>query len=171
MTQSTTVAPDNKVADLRESPKPASVIEASDVDVVYGPVWALAGASLTVMPGEWIAITGPSGSGKSTLLQLFAGLDVPTRGKVLFRGADLHRSGSLDHYRRREVGLVFQLHNLLPHLDARQNIEVAMFSTHRGGRQRFERAMELLSSVNLAPQASRRPPEMSGGERQRVAIA
>jgi ABC-type lipoprotein export system ATPase subunit len=149
----------------------SSVIEAVDVDVVYGNVWALREASISVASGEWIAVTGPSGSGKSTLLQLFAALDVPTRGQIRFKGQDLFSVRHLDRYRRKQVGLVFQLHNLLPHLDAVQNVEVAMFGTRHARRYRFERAMELLSLVDLTSQAGRIPPEMSGGERQRVAIA
>ena len=77
---------------------------------------------------------------------------------------------NLDRYRREVVGLVFQLHNLLPHLDARRNIEIAMFGTHRSRRQRRVRAEELLAEVHLADKANRKPPELSGGERQRVAL-
>jgi putative ABC transport system ATP-binding protein len=148
-------------------------IEAVDVTKEYaaGGVRALDGADLSVEAGEWVAITGPSGSGKSTLLHLFAALDRPTRGAVLLGGRDLRELSSVDHYRREVIGMVFQLHNLLPHLDARRNLEIAMFGTHRSRRARRIRADELLAEVHLADKAARKPPELSGGERQRVALA
>ena len=136
-----------------------------------GRVRALDGTNLTIARGEWVAITGPSGSGKSTLLQLIAALDQPTDGAVIVNGHDLRSISSLDRYRREVVGLVFQLHNLLPHLDARRNIEIAMFGTHRSRRHRRERAEALLAEVHLADKANRKPPELSGGERQRIALA
>ncbi len=148
-----------------------AVIVAVDVEVAYAPVRALDGASLAVHQGEWVAVAGPSGSGKSTLLQLFAALDRPTSGKILFRGHDLGVHRHLDLYRRNDIGLVFQLHNLLAHLDARRNVEIAMFGTGRGRAARRHDADELLSRVRLEEQSARKPPEMSGGERQRVAIA
>ncbi len=153
-----------------QTPRVAA-IEAVDVHVTYGPVHALDGANLAVADGEWVAVVGPSGSGKSTLLQLFAALDHPTSGEIRFRGRALGRQRSLDHYRRNEIGLVFQLHNLLPHLDARRNVEIAMFGTHRHRSVRRREADRLLALVHLGPQAGRLPAELAGGERQRVAIA
>jgi putative ABC transport system ATP-binding protein len=132
---------------------------------------ALDGAQLTVARGEWLAITGPSGSGKSTLLHLLAALDQPTEGRLWVDGEDLRALHDPDGYRRRKVGLVFQLHNLLAHLDAAANLEIAMMGTHRRAAQRRARARELLAEVDLADQADLRPPELSGGERQRVALA
>jgi ABC-type lipoprotein export system ATPase subunit len=134
-------------------------------------VRALDDASLTIARGEWVAITGASGSGKSTLLHLIAALDTPTRGAVRVKGEDLAVVSSLDRYRRETVGLVFQLHNLLAHLDARQNLEIAMMGTHRSARERRSRALDLLAEVQLGDKALRKPPELSGGERQRVALA
>lgn len=148
-----------------------AAIEAVDVHVTYGPVHALDGANLAVAEGEWVAVVGPSGSGKSTLLQLFASLDHPTTGEIRLRGRALGRQRSLDHYRRNEIGLVFQLHNLLPHLDARRNVEIAMFGTHRHRSVRRREADRLLALVHLDQQAGRLPAELAGGERQRVAIA
>lgn len=147
------------------------VIEAVDVVVTYGTVRALDGANFAVRQGEWVAVVGPSGSGKSTLMQLFAALDQPTSGQIRFRGQDLNAHRHLDAYRRNDIGLVFQLHNLLAHLDARRNVEIAMFGTHRGRAGRRHDADDLLARVRLEEQADRKPPEMSGGERQRVAIA
>ena len=138
-----------------------------------GAVVALAGADLDVRVGEWVAITGPSGCGKSTLLHLVAALDRPTSGRIEVLGHDvstLHGHGAL--YRRATVGLVFQLHNLLPQLTAEQNVEVAMLGTS-DRRARQQRARRLLADVDLTdPEQWRRPPtKLSGGERQRVAIA
>jgi putative ABC transport system ATP-binding protein len=134
-------------------------------------VRALDGANLTVERVEWVAIRGASGSGMSTLLHLLAALEHPTSGRLRVLGVDLDDVHDVDGYRRNTVGLVFQLHNLLPHLDARQNVEIAMMGTQRRARARRARAMELLSEVQLADKALRKPPELSGGERQRVALA
>lgn len=148
-----------------------TLLEVRGVSVEYGPVQALVGVDLVVPEGEWLAVEGPSGSGKSTLLQLMAGLDLPTRGQILYQGTDISRMRHLDGYRRNDVGLVFQLHNLLPHLDILGNVEIAMLGTGRHKRARYERATELLERLHLNAQADRKPPALSGGERQRVAIA
>jgi putative ABC transport system ATP-binding protein len=154
------------------SPQPPA-IEAIDVVKTFdrGVLRPLDGASLTVAKGEWVALTGPSGCGKSTLLHLIAALDVPTSGRILVNGRDLSRIRDLDGYRRREVGLVFQLHNLLPMLSAIQNVEVAMLGTGRSPGEQRDRAMELLRAVGLEKRAKTRPPALSGGERQRLATA
>jgi putative ABC transport system ATP-binding protein len=146
-------------------------VEALEVVKEYGRVRALDGADLLVQHGEWVAISGPSGSGKSTLLHLLAALDRPTSGSIKVAGEDLGARHDLDHYRREVVGLVFQLHNLLPHLDAARNVEIAMLGTHRSRTEQRDRALELLAEVDLADKAERKPPELSGGERQRVALA
>lgn len=147
------------------------ILEVADVHMAYGPVAALDGTTLDVAEGEWVAVSGPSGSGKSTLLGLIAALDHPDRGEIRFRGRDLATLSRLDRYRRLDVGLVFQLHNLIPHLDAQANVEIAMLGAHRSRAERHQRVVELLEMVDLANLASRRPSEMSGGERQRVAVA
>ena len=128
-------------------------------------------ASLTVAPGEFVALVGPSGGGKSTTLHLIAALDRPTSGTIRVHGRDLAHAHRIDRYRRQEIGLVFQLHNLLPHLDAQQNVEIVMFGTGLRRRARRERATALLDRVGLGAQAHVRPPELSGGERQRIAVA
>ena len=129
-------------------------------------VRALDGISLSIHRNEFIAITGPSGSGKSTLLNLLAALDRPDAGQICVDGIDLTRKRHLARYRRDEVGLVFQLHNLLPHLDVRRNVEIAMFGGRLDRKERRARADELLASVDLAGKEHRRPPELSGGERR-----
>lgn len=135
-----------------------------------GLVHALDGIDLAVAQGECVAVTGPSGCGKSTMLHLLAALDRPTFGTIRIQGTELQRREPAE-YRRTVVGLVFQLHNLLPQLTARQNVEIAMFGTHRGAKQRQTRAERLLADVDLAGRELRPPTRLSGGERQRVAIA
>jgi putative ABC transport system ATP-binding protein len=148
------------------------VFEARNVRKVFGSnVVALDGVNLTVFPGEWIAITGTSGAGKTTLLQLFAALDQPTSGQILYHGQGLSNLREIDGFRRRSVGIVFQLHNLLPHLNVRDNIEIAMMGNGSTKRARVARVTELVTAVGLEQQQLRKPPELSGGERQRAAIA
>ena len=152
---------------------PTPALELADVHRHYeaGLVRALDGLSLVVEAGEWVTVTGPSGCGKSTMLHLVAALDQPTSGVVLVEGRDLAGVRDLASYRRRHIGLVFQLHNLLPQISASQNVEIAMFGTGLSRRQRRERAAGLLAEVDLAGMESRPPTKLSGGERQRVAIA
>jgi len=148
-------------------------VEARDVVKVFdgGRLRALDGLDLLVERKEFVALTGPSGSGKSTLLHLLAALDRPTSGAILVNGRALDAIRDLNRYRRTEIGLVFQLHNLLPHLTATQNVEIAMFGRHLPRRARRERAAELLADVGLHGRGGQRPPMLSGGERQRVAVA
>jgi putative ABC transport system ATP-binding protein len=148
-------------------------IECVDVVKTYedGRIRALNGMSLCVEPGEIVAVVGPSGCGKSTLLHLVAALDRPDGGEIRVAGHDLAREERLDHYRARHVGLVFQLHNLLPTLSAVENVQVPMFELGIGARERRERARRLLEVVGLADRERSRPAVLSGGERQRVAVA
>jgi len=141
------------------------------VKTYEGGVRALNGIDLGVSAGEFVAITGPSGCGKSTLLHLVAALDTPSAGDVLVDGRDLTTIRDLSRFRRNEVGLVFQLHNLLPQLPVVANIEVAMFGTHRSTHQRRTRALALVEEMDLGGREDRLPTKLSGGERQRVAIA
>jgi len=144
------------------------------IDVVKlfddGLIRALDGVTMAVEHGEFLAVTGPSGCGKSTLLHLIAALDVPTSGRIIVNGHDLLHTTD-DRYRRSEVGLIFQLHNLLPHLSALENIEIAMFSNGMGHGQQRERARELLAAVGLSTKERTSPPRLAGGERQRLAVA
>jgi len=136
-----------------------------------GRIKALNGMDLAVSTGEFVAIVGPSGCGKSTLLHLVAALDQPDAGEIRVAGHDLATRKDLNHYRARHVGMVFQLHNLLPSLTALENVQVPMFELGRAPRERRRRARELLRLVALEGRERNRPPELSGGERQRVAIA
>ena len=147
------------------------VVECRAVHKRFGAVEALRGVDLCVAPGELVALIGSSGSGKSTLLHLLAALDTPTSGRILVHGHDPATLRAVNRYRRLEVGIVFQLHNLLPHLSARANVEIAMFGTGRSVDERSTRATYLLDELELSHVADRTPTRLSGGERQRVAIA
>ena len=136
-----------------------------------GRIAALAGMDLEVRAGEFVAVVGPSGCGKSTLLHLLAALDSPDEGSIRVADHDLSNRHVLTHYRSRHVGMVFQLHNLLPSLTAAENVQLPMFELGLRRRARAERAEHLLELVGLAGRARNRPPQLSGGERQRVAIA
>ncbi len=149
------------------------VVQMREVVKTYedGRVRALDGASLTIDAGEFVAVIGPSGCGKSTLLHLVAALDRPDAGTVIVNGEDLATERDLNKHRASEIGLVFQLDNLLPTLSASENVQVPMFETGLSARERREKAMRLLGMVGLTDRARNRPAELSGGERQRVAIA
>lgn len=151
----------------------SSLIEVHDVEKVYddGMIRALDGVDLTVWSGEFVAITGPSGCGKSTLLHLLAGLDRPTAGTIRVNGYDLSHLRRSNRFRREEIGLVFQLHNLLPRLSVLGNVQIAMTGSDRPHAERSAYAKRLLGDVGLEDLVERRPPQLSGGERQRVAIA
>jgi ABC-type lipoprotein export system ATPase subunit len=150
---------------------PAIVVREVEKAYEHGRIRALNGMTMDVAEGEWVAIVGPSGCGKSTLLHLIAALDRPDAGHIHVHGNDLDRVADAGLYRRRAMGLVFQLHNLLPSLTAAENVEVPMFGTGRSRHERRRRAFELLELVGLGNRAGNRPAELSGGERQRVAIA
>ncbi|HZA98128.1 MAG TPA: ABC transporter ATP-binding protein [Gemmatimonadales bacterium] len=136
-------------------------------------VHALRGVSLTVYPGEYVAIAGPSGSGKSTLLQLIGGIDTPSAGSVELLGTGLHQLSDreLTRLRLTRLGFIFQRFHLLPVLTARENVELPLAEAGVSRRQRRERALELLRYVGLADRAEHRATQLSGGEMQRVAIA
>ena len=136
-----------------------------------GLIRALDDAELTVEAGEFVAVVGPSGCGKSTLLHLIAALDRSDAGTIRVNGRDLAQERNLPRYRAREVGLVFQLDNLLPTLSARENVQVPMFELGFSAAERGERARELLKQVGLSHRQKNLPTQLSGGERQRVAIA
>jgi putative ABC transport system ATP-binding protein len=167
-----------------------AIIETRDLVKVYGDgaqVRALDGVNVRIVAGEFISVMGPSGSGKSTLLNMLGALDRPTSGQVLVNGRDIATVRDLDAFRARTVGFVFQLHNLIPTLTARENVEVPMVGGPQGGEprgrgigrlldvtgriSRRRRSQELLERVGLVGRMDHLPNQLSGGERQRVAIA
>ncbi len=150
-----------------------AAIEVANVHKAYeqGRIRALAGMNLHVAAGEYVALVGPSGCGKSTLLHLIAALDRPDEGTIRVAGHDLATERDLSHYRARHVGIVFQLHNLLPVLTALENVQIPMFETGVPAAERERRARRLLELVGMSERTGNRPAELSGGERQRVALA
>jgi ABC-type lipoprotein export system ATPase subunit len=138
-----------------------------------GRIRAVDGLDLDIVGGEFVAICGPSACGKTTLLNLIAAIDRPDAGVLHVAGRSLAglSAAEADQFRRSVVGLIFQLHNLLPDLTALENVQVPMLGTGRPPRWRRDRAAYLLERVGLADRARARPTVLSGGERQRVAIA
>jgi putative ABC transport system ATP-binding protein len=152
-----------------------AVVSASDVTRRYGQgeaaVDALRGVSLEVKQGELVAVMGPSGSGKSTLMHILAGLDKPTAGEVHVDGELITTMGDteLTKLRRRSIGFVFQFFNLLPMLDAEENVVLPLsIAGEKPDKQWLD---ELLTKTGLQTRRKHRPAELSGGQQQRVAIA
>jgi ABC-type lipoprotein export system ATPase subunit len=155
------------------SQRPNLIVETKDLTRVYGDgeeIRALDGVNLQIEAGELVTVMGPSGSGKSTLLNMIGALDRPSSGQVFVNGLDLAKIRDKDRFRAKTVGFMFQLHNLLPTLNARENVEVPMMG-YIGARGRRKRAEELLELVDLADRMDHLPSQLSGGQRQRVAVA
>lgn len=148
-----------------------------DVTKVYRvgdqEIRALAGLSLRIDDGEFVAIIGPSGSGKSTLMHLLGCLDTPTSGRMEICGKNLSTASAdtLAGVRSREIGFVFQSFNLLPKLDVVRNIELPLIYCGVGAGERRRRAIEVANLVGLGERLANRPAQLSGGQCQRVAIA
>ncbi len=136
-------------------------------------ITVLDGLTLEVPQGEFLALMGPSGSGKTTLLNLIAGIDSATSGKVLVAGTDLTplSEGELAKWRSRNVGFIFQFYNLIPVLNAVENVELPLLLSHLSSKERRERALTALRIVGLADRSKHYPRQLSGGQEQRVAIA
>ncbi|MFQ5429994.1 MAG: ABC transporter ATP-binding protein [Phycisphaerae bacterium] len=153
----------------------AAAVLATGLTKTYegGCVVALGGLDIEIARGEFVAICGPSGCGKSTLLNLIAAIDRPDAGTLSVCGRALNRMTEREAsaFRVRVVGLVFQLHNLLPNLTALENVQVPLLGGGEPPRGRLARAAYLLDRVGLSARAHALPTELSGGERQRVAIA
>jgi ABC-type lipoprotein export system ATPase subunit len=149
------------------------LVETKGLRRVFGdgtPITALDNVSIRIAAGELVAVMGPSGSGKSTLLNQIGALDKPSSGEVIVAGQSLQTLKDVDAFRARTVGFIFQLHNLLPTLTARENVDVPMMG-HVPAAQRRARSEELLALVGLADRMHHLPNQLSGGERQRVAVA
>ena len=153
------------------------IVEATGLERMYASgetrIAALAGLTLQVERGEFVAVMGPSGSGKSTLLNVLAGLERPTGGRVVVDGVDL---GTLDEnglarYRRRNIGMVFQAFNLLPRYRVLDNVAFPLMFAGVPLADRERRASAILDRLGMAPRAGHKPSQLSGGEMQRTAIA
>jgi ABC-type lipoprotein export system ATPase subunit len=149
------------------------LIETQNLTRVYGDgeeIRALDGVNLQVASGELLAVMGPSGSGKSTLLNMIGALDEPTEGIAIVNGQDVSKLRDKDKFRAQTVGFVFQLHNLLPTLNAHENVEVPMIGQMSASARR-KHSKDLLEMVGLSDRMKHLPSQLSGGQRQRVAVA
>lgn len=153
------------------------IISIQSVSKIYNlgetVVKALDNVSLSIYDNDYISIMGPSGSGKSTLMNIIGCLDVPTKGKYKFKDELISEmdDNQLANIRNEKIGFVFQTFNLLPKLNAMQNVEVPLIYSSLGRKERIERAEEALHIVGLQDRMTHKPNELSGGQRQRVAIA
>jgi ABC-type lipoprotein export system ATPase subunit len=150
------------------------VVQVQDLLKVYGDgqqIHALDHVSFAVREGEFVSVMGPSGCGKSTLLNMLGALDKPTSGDVIINGQSLARLRDVDSFRARTVGFIFQLHNLIPTLSALENVQVPMQGQKHSAAQRHTRAAELLALVGMRDRQHHLPGQLSGGQRQKVAIA
>ena len=153
------------------------VIELRNVWKIYqlgeAAVPAVKDVSLKIEKGEYVVILGPSGSGKSTMMNLVGALDIPSKGAIFLDGKDIGKmtESELAQLRGKKIGFVFQQFNLIPSLNATQNVELPMMFYGVSARERFGRAQELLMLVGLSHRLTHLPTKLSGGEQQRVAIA
>ena len=156
----------------------SALIEIRDVTKTYDMgaetiVHALAGVSLSIEEGDYVAIMGPSGSGKSTLMNLIGCPDTPSTGSYILKWREIAtmNDDELAQIRNKEIGFIFQTFNLLPRADAVQNVELPLVYSGLARRERKARAEKALDAVGLGSRKHHRPNELSGGQRQRVAIA
>ena len=149
------------------------MIELQHIDKSYGKLHVLRDISLSIGQREIITVIGPSGAGKTTLLQIAGTLDRPDCGRVIYDGEEI--SGmpdrKLSHFRNRNIGFVFQFHQLLPEFTAQENVAIPAMIAGRSRSSSMKRASELLSMLGLGERLRHKPAQMSGGERQRTAIA
>ncbi len=150
------------------------ILRVENLTKVYGKgeneVRALDGVSFSVEKGEFVAVIGPSGSGKSTLLHILGGVDRPTSGRVLMDGKDVYAQNEeqLAIFRRRQVGLIYQFHNLIPVLNVTENITLPVLMD--GQRVNSDRLKELITTLKLDGRENHLPNQLSGGQQQRVSI-
>ena len=149
------------------------MIEINGITKSFGNLQVLKGIDLKIGDGEIVSIVGPSGAGKTTLLQIMGTLDNCDSGRVLIGGQDVTGMGErkLARFRNEHIGFIFQFHQLLPEFTALENVMMPAFIAGKGRRASKERAMELLRFMGLCDRASHKPNELSGGEKQRVAVA
>ena len=149
------------------------MISVRDVRKVYdyGLVKALNGVSFEIEEGEAVSIMGPSGCGKSTLLNLIGTLDMPTEGQIWIAGKNIADYSPTDLFRAKYLGFIFQFHHLIPNLSLLENVELPMFSLPIPNRLRRNKAIALLKEMGLEDRMNFLPTRVSGGERQRAAIA
>ena len=149
------------------------MIEIRNIHKSFGNLQVLKGIDLTINKGEIVSIVGPSGAGKTTLLQIIGTLDRADEGTVIIDGTDVSKLSTkkLSDFRNKHIGFVFQFHQLLPEFTALENVMIPAFIAGMSKKEAKERGMELLQYMGLADRASHKPQELSGGEKQRVAVA
>lgn len=149
------------------------MIDIKNITKSFGSLQVLKGISLHIGKGEVVSIVGPSGAGKTTLLQIIGTLDSPDSGDITIDGIDVRKLSQkkLADFRNKHIGFVFQFHQLLPEFTAIENIMIPAFIAGMSKGEAKKRAMELLNFMGLADRAKHKPNELSGGEKQRVAVA
>lgn len=149
------------------------MIEIRNVTKSYGPLTVLHDVSLTIPEGKIMAIVGPSGAGKTTLLQIAGSLDRPDAGSVIFDGTDIFtlKDRPLSEFRNRHIGFVFQFHQLLPEFSALENVALPALIAGRSRKEAEDEARRLLEDLGMGHRLAHKPAELSGGEKQRTAIA
>ena len=149
------------------------MIDIKNITKSFGSLQVLKGIDLHINKGEVVSIVGPSGAGKTTLLQIIGTLDKPDSGSVIVDGIDVGSlsTGKLSDFRNQHLGFVFQFHQLLPEFTALENIMIPAYIAGRKTKEAHQRAEELLAFMGLSDRACHKPNELSGGEKQRVAVA
>ena len=149
------------------------MIQLHDIRKSFGSLEVLKGIDLTIGKGEVVSIVGPSGAGKTTLLQIIGTLDRPDSGRVLFDGVDVsaYKEKQLSAFRNSHIGFVFQFHQLLPEFSAVENVMMPALIQGASMNDARRRAMEMLEYLRLTDRATHKPAELSGGEKQRIAVA
>ena len=149
------------------------MIQLENITKSFGSLQVLRGIDLQIEKGEVVSIVGPSGAGKTTLLQIMGTLDAPDTGMVRIDGTEVGRmkEKELSAFRNRRIGFVFQFHQLLPEFTALENVMLPALIDGLGRREAQSSALEMLNLLGLADRASHKPSELSGGEKQRVAVA
>jgi len=149
------------------------MIQARNIHKSFGDLEVLKGVDLTVRKGEIVSIVGPSGAGKTTLLQILGTLDKPNEGEVLVDGIDFSKLGEkkLAAFRNKHIGFIFQFHQLLPEFTALENVMIPALIAGMNTKKATSKAKELLSYLQLSERNEHKPSELSGGEKQRVAVA
>ena len=149
------------------------MIDIKNITKSFGSLQVLKGIDLHINKGEVVSIVGPSGAGKTTLLQIIGTLDKPDSGSVIVDGIDVGSlsTGRLSDFRNQHLGFVFQFHQLLPEFTALENIMIPAYIAGRKTKETRQRAEVLLAFMGLSDRASHKPNELSGGEKQRVAVA
>lgn len=149
------------------------MIQLENITKSFGSLQVLRGIDLQIEKGEVVSIVGPSGAGKTTLLQIMGTLDAPDTGTVRIDGTEVGRmkEKELSAFRNRRIGFIFQFHQLLPEFTALENVMIPALIAGLGRREAQSSALEMLNLLGLADRASHKPSELSGGEKQRVAVA